>query len=204
MTDKPSISSTSLDRRGFLKSLSVVLGTAAASNVLAGEKLAMALAYHGEGTGKQTKLFNPVQKKTLFAICDAVLPKTDTPSATEVDCHGFAEHQLLHCYQTSEQQSCQSILDAIESYAKAQHQSSYATLSIEQQQAVLRQVEGLKGFSEQQKSQFTLLKSLIVFGYFTSEVGATVALNYLAVPGGFTGSLPHDESIKGWGSLSYY
>lgn len=204
MTDKNSSPSVSLDRRGFLKSLSALLGTAAATNVLAGDKLARALAYHGDGAGKQTKLFNPVQKKTLFAICDAVLPKTDTPSATEVDCHGFAEHQLLHCYQKSEQQSCQSILNDIETYARAQHKSSYATLATEEQQEVLRRAEGLKGFSEQQKSQFTLLKSLIVFGYFTSEVGATVALNYLAVPGGFTGSLPHDESIKGWGSLSYY
>ncbi|MDU0353713.1 hypothetical protein RS130_07055 [Paraglaciecola aquimarina] len=49
-----------------------------------------------------------------------------------------------------------------------------------------------------------MLKALIVFGYFTSEVGATQALNYQAVPGGFKGSIPCDENTKSWGSIDYY
>ena len=88
-----------LNRRTFLKGLSVALGSTVAANVMAGDKLAMALAYHGSASDKAANLFSPAQRKTLFAVCDAILPKTDTPSATQVDCHGFVEHQLVHCYQ---------------------------------------------------------------------------------------------------------
>ena len=73
---------------------------------------------------------------------------------------------------------------------------AFSALPVTQQQGLLRDVENLKGFSADQKAQFSLLKSLVVFGFFTSETGATVALNYLAVPGGFTGSLPYNEKYQ--------
>ena len=39
---------------------------------------------------------------------------------------------------------------------------------------------------------FTLLKSTILFGYFTSEIGATQALRYVPIPGHQTGELPYN------------
>jgi len=35
-------------------------------------------------------------------------------------------------------------------------------------------------------------------GYFTSEIGATKALRYVAVPGKFDGSYPYKKGDKAW------
>jgi len=72
------------------------------------------------------------------------------------------------------------------------------------QQAMLEQVEAQSGFSASQSQQFTLLKQLVGFGYFTSQVGATQALNYVAVPGSYKGSVPLEDGAKGEGALDYY
>jgi len=51
---------------------------------------------------------------------------------------------------------------------------------------------------------FRFLKSLVVFGYYTSEVGASKELKYLAFPGGFKGSVAYDSIGSSFGSYAYY
>jgi hypothetical protein len=43
-----------------------------------------------------------------------------------------------------------------------------------------------------------MLKELTLTGFFTSEVGATKALRYVAVPGKFEGSVPYTKGEKAW------
>jgi hypothetical protein len=45
---------------------------------------------------------------------------------------------------------------------------------------------------------YFLLKSLTLFGYFTSEPGATKALEYVAVPGKFEGVTEYKPGQKAW------
>ena len=60
------------------------------------------------------------------------------------------------------------------------------------------------GFNNEDKQNFKFVKTLLIYGYYTSEVGASKELAYLAIPGEFTGSVPYDSVAKGWGSMSYY
>jgi hypothetical protein len=45
---------------------------------------------------------------------------------------------------------------------------------------------------------FTLMKQLTLLGYFSSEVGATQALRYVAVPGKFEGCIDYKKGDKAW------
>ncbi|HEX5151751.1 MAG TPA: gluconate 2-dehydrogenase subunit 3 family protein [Parafilimonas sp.] len=45
---------------------------------------------------------------------------------------------------------------------------------------------------------FTMMKQLTVTGYFTSEVGATKALRYVAVPTKYEGCIPYKKGDKAW------
>ena len=47
-------------------------------------------------------------------------------------------------------------------------------------------------------SFFRILKDYTMVGYFLSEVGATQALAYERVPGGFQGDLPLKPNQKAW------
>ena len=45
---------------------------------------------------------------------------------------------------------------------------------------------------------FRMMKELTLTGYFTSEVGATKALRYVAVPGKYEGCIPYNKGDKAW------
>jgi len=45
---------------------------------------------------------------------------------------------------------------------------------------------------------FGMMKQLTVWGYFTSEPGATKALRYLPVPGHYEGCIPYKKGDKAW------
>ena len=45
---------------------------------------------------------------------------------------------------------------------------------------------------------FKMVKELTLLGFFTSEVGATKALRYVAVPGKYEGCIPYKKGDKAW------
>ena len=45
---------------------------------------------------------------------------------------------------------------------------------------------------------FTLLKQLTLYTFFTSQVGATKVLRYVAIPGYYNGELPYEKGDKAW------
>jgi hypothetical protein len=45
---------------------------------------------------------------------------------------------------------------------------------------------------------FRMMKELTLTGYFTSEVGATKALRYVAVPGKYEGCIDYKKGDKAW------
>ena len=70
---------------------------------------------------------------------------------------------------------------------------------------MLNQIEqGGASFKRKYRESFKQLKSLICFGYYTSKVGASQELRYLAVPGGYKGSIPYSSTDASWGSLGLF
>lgn len=190
-------------RRLFMQKMSAALGVATASTVLSTSAISSALAYDLQKGSelRAGKIFQQQHMMVLKHIVDAILPKTDTPSASDVDCHGFVDDQLFNCYTKQQQNSAKAIVSKI---ATTGVNGNFVNSSLNQQQQVLRDIESGKGYDKNDSEQFSQLKSLIVFGYFTSEIGATKALNYLTVPGGYKGSIKIDENTKAWGLYAYY
>jgi len=109
------------------------------------------------------------------------------------------------CYDKAIQQHGKDILAKIDQQSQTHFSKSFTELSTEQQTKLLVAIEQQDlAFTADDKQQFKGLKLLVVFGYFTTEVGATQALSYQAVPGGFKGSIPYDSIGKSYGSLAYY
>ena len=194
------------DRRIFMTKMAGLFGAATATTILSGCNITSAKQFADQRPHppSDNTLFSKHEMTLLYAICDTILPRTDTPSATELDCHNFVQYQLTQCHTQQQQQDCIAVINKIERIASQNKGNSFALLSIEQQQQLLVNVEKADSFNDQDKNQFHFLKALIVFGYFTTEIGATQALSYQAVPGGFKGSIPADKKTKSWGSLVYY
>ncbi|WP_086931742.1 gluconate 2-dehydrogenase subunit 3 family protein [Agarilytica rhodophyticola] len=193
-------------KREFLYRLGKLVGTATAVSLVGGCGLSEAARYRQGLVADEDKgqVFNQSERAILHSVCDAILPETDTPSASQLDCHGFIEHQLAHCHPIEQQNNCRSILRKIQRCSRRQHSNDFVNLSQDQQQNLLRDVENKKGFRASDKSKFQFLKALLIYGYFTSEIGASKVLKYEAIPDGFKGSIPYREGDKTWGSLGFY
>ncbi len=193
-------------RRDFLRNITTIVGGAAATTLLAGNAIAVAMAYTPSigGVVKAGKIFSLAQMQWLRQICDIVIPKTQTPSAADIDTHGFIDNQLFHCFDEEKQNEIFTVLNLVNQQALARYQQSFEQLSHDDKFALLTDIDsGQKEFSRAQRGQFKALKALICFGYYTSEVGASQELVYQAFPGGFKGSIPYKPADKAWGSLGF-
>ena len=202
---------TNESRRKFLRGLSLLVGSTVATALVSGNSLSVAMAHSlnpvsvGNDLLSNGKIFSLSQLKKLKSICAIVIPKTDTLGAAEVNTHGFIDNQLFHCYEQAEQEKMIQLLTLIDAVAKDSFSQSFTELSQDQQFKLLTELDLGKGnFDKNQRADFKSLKKLICFGYYTSEVGASQELRYLAVPGGYKGSIPYNNSDASWGSQGLY
>lgn len=195
---------TNIDRRSFLKTLTKVIGASAGASVLTLSSLNSALAYERSNEISQGKVFSLEQMKTLASICQTTIPKTDTPGAADLDCHGFIDNQMHNVHTKEEQSKLLSLLQEIDKVAVNKLGTMFADLTGKQKEECLIQMEKGHWASGETVEQLKQLKSLIVFGYFTSEIGATQVLVYQPVPGGYKGSIPVTPDTKNYSSLAFY
>ncbi|CAD5287587.1 conserved exported hypothetical protein [Alteromonas sp. 38] len=194
-----------MNRRDLIKNLATICGVAAANSMVSMPALASAKAFGEKQSGKSPTLFSGDNLAILRQICALTIPATDTPGAAEVNCHLFIDHQLSTVYSSEQQQSAINVMSAIDLASEEINKQSFVNADKTSQLALLSMLEASKApFSETLRSDFKTIKGLIVFGYYTSQIGATKELTYLAVPGGFKGSVPLTAVGSAFSSKAYY
>lgn len=194
--------SADLNRRHFLANLGGALGAYGATRVLSTASLGVALSYPRDVQAAPARaLLSATQMHCLHALCAQVIPATNTPGAAEENCHGVIDQLLSQCYDKADQQLVLTLLDQLDSVSQARYQSVYGSATLDQQQALLALLDARQApFAS---LDFSLLKSLIVFSFFTSKAGASVVLKYQPIPGGFS-VIPYRDGDRAWGSHARY
>ena len=146
-----------------------------------------------------TKFFTPEQLQMTGVIADLIIPTTDTPGALAVNVHGFLDVYLAECVSKNDQEKFLNGLKKINSVTASKFRKPFLSCTQKQQTQLLTAIEKSDlGFTPDDKGFFTQFKSLTLFGYYTSEVGATQELAYLAIPGGYQGNFPFAKVGKAW------
>ena len=188
-------------RRQFIRGFGLMVGGGVASTLLTAHSISFAMAYSPQANSEaQTgAIFDSSQLRLLKQICALIIPTTDTPGAADVDVHGFIDHQLYHCHNQQQQQQVVQLLQLLQQSSQSRYQNRFKLLTIDQQVQLLTDMEqGQEEFEQQHRKDFKFLKTLICFGYYTSEVGASEELRFLPVPGGFKGSIPYQLNDRSW------
>jgi Gluconate 2-dehydrogenase subunit 3 len=158
-------------------------------------------------------------------IAEIIIPKTTTAGAKEAGVGPFIEKMLADCYTSAQQKHFLAGLETVEAEAQKANGKKFLECTKEQQIALLKQSEqaakdeaskneaeakkitdtetGLTKEAGKKKDSpptpfFKLAKELTLFGYFTSEKGATESLAYLAVPGRYEGCVKLTPGQKAW------
>ncbi len=123
------------------------------------------------------------QAALVTAIADQIIPRTDTPGASDVGVTAFIDHLLAHWYEDDARDHFITGLAAIERRAGGR----YLDLAPERQVAFLTLLDGVKGEPGSAESAFAMLKSLTVYGYFTAEKVVKEVTKEPIIPGRFDG-----------------
>lgn len=145
----------------------------------------------------------------LDDIAETILPRTTTPGAKDAGVGAFMATFVTDCYTARQQAAFRTGLVAVETRAGGR----FASLAPQARTELLRALDaeakahrvevtetGTAEDGDAVPHYFTMLKQLAIFGFFTSKVGATEVLRYVAVPGRYDGDLAYTPGTPAWGT----
>jgi hypothetical protein len=154
--------------------------------------------------------FSADQKSLVSEISEIIIPKTDTPGAKDAMVGDFIEMMLKDCYAAKDQDRFAEGLKELaeKNFLKASPAEQTTILTDMEKNAkeeIAKAGEEKKKYTEAGKEYtdagvpfFRLIKELTLLGYFSSEEGATKALEYVPVPGRYDGCIDLTPGQKAW------
>lgn len=140
------------------------------------------------------RTLNAHQDATIKTMAELILPRTDTPGATDVGTSEFIDLMLTEWYDDEDRTRFLDGLAEVDLRAKALFGRSFVEGASEQQAAVLtwlgqkmtedaevapRPRRGSRGVS---RNFYSIFRSLTLTAYYTSEAGATQELHFQMIP----------------------
>ena len=174
-----------MNRRETIQKLTLLFGGTISS------QLTSALMGQVTHTGTSVPV-DEAEQRLLADVADIIIPTTDTPGAKAAGVDQFIIRVMRDCYVKKDQEDFYQGLAELDAKSKTAHGKGFCELE------EAAKIGIVKESAAKQKAFFKVLKELTVAGYFTSEIGATQALEYLPVPGQFLGAVPMKPGQKAW------
>ncbi|MEG0185718.1 MAG: gluconate 2-dehydrogenase subunit 3 family protein [Stenotrophomonas sp.] len=189
-----------MDRRELLKMIFAATGAA---------MVGLPALAQGQAPAAAKNLFSALDVGMLDEIADTILPRTKTPGAKDAGAGVFMAQFVTDCYTARQQATFRAGLTAIDKRAGGRFVSLAAPARAELLRALDAEAKahtvevtetGTAEEGEAMPHYFTMIKQLAIFGFFTSKVGATEVLRYVAVPGRYDGDLAYVPGTPAWGT----
>ena len=177
-------------RRAAIKSAVALLGGTLTAMQL--DLLSNSYASSDEALSK--RFFTSDQFKIISRIADLIIPETDTPGALGVGAPNFIDMMLADWASSNRQLDFVKGLDEINLRAKDSLSKSFLACSAEQQELILREIDKEYFNKDLNNLYFGMIKKMVLFAYYSSEVGATLELNFQRIPGDYLPCVPLSEN----------
>lgn len=187
-----------MNRRDVLKYTSLSFGylatAGAVSALVSGCKVEPKIDF-------EPKFFSLDEASTVRTIVDAIFPKTETPSASEVGVVEFTDSMLGEVAGEEEKGLFKQGLQLLNEAAQAKGGKIFNDLDAAAQVELLKEID-TNAYSEEENAQdkglsqfWRGVKGNTYFGYFNSETIGKDVLAYAPVPGPYEGCT--DISVSG-------
>ena len=174
---------------------------------------------------KTTRDASPETVAFLNEVGETVLPQTKTPGAKAANVGAFMVTYVNDCYEEKDQNVFWEGIDKINDACKKMHDHGFMHATPQQRTEVITAIDkeakdnqkkkgefdkeqsaeaerakaqGVKDFvkKEMPVHYFTLMKQLIILGFFTSKEGMQQAMNFLPVPGKWEACIDYKKGDK--------
>ena len=184
--------SEDLTRREAVQHLTVLLGYTMSSSTIAA--LLSGCQGAAVATGWAPKVLTPSQLELLTVVVDRILPRTDTPGASDVGVPAFIDLLLAEWAEDGQRSRVLRGLDELgPGFLTSDEAGQTALLTRLDTEAVQARQDDVNPLPF-----FATVKEWTLAGYYTSEIGATQELQWLAVPGRYDADVPLNEVGRTW------
>lgn len=141
--------------------------------------------------------FTPEQFTLVALLADTILPRTDSPSATDVKVHITLDSMLGEVFDSRYQTTFKTQWSALETYL---NQQEFLQRTPAAQVEMLQTLELSKSDDTAvAKKALVEFKQQVIAYYLTTETVAKTFLNYLPIPGAYKPCIALDEvNNKAW------
>jgi gluconate 2-dehydrogenase gamma chain len=197
-----------MDRRELLKQVAFIMGGVISAPAIVGVLSGCSPKHDANTRGSwKPQFLNEAQAAVVTAVAEIIIPRTDTPGASDLGVPAFIDVMLKDVYPAEDQRRFLSGLQEIDSEAVQLKGKSFVALQVKDQEELVRKRHEAAVKTEREMRATSqshlnrpfvmMMKELTLLGYFTSQPGATTVLQYSAVPGAFHGCIPLKEAGNG-------
>ena len=141
-------------------------------------------------------------------VAETILPKTNTPGAKDAEVGKFMALYSTDCYSNNELQLLKEGITDLNKKSSEMNREFFVYATAAQKQKVLEEADAeAKKYNEEKEHSkkkvmaphyFTLMKQMILLGFFTSKPGASEVLRYIPVPGKYQGCIDYKKGETSW------
>jgi Gluconate 2-dehydrogenase subunit 3 len=157
----------------------------------------------------------------LDEVGETILPRTKTPGAKDAAIGQFMKTIVTDCYHPADQQIFKEGIEELKKRCLREFGKVFTGCTTEQRTALIKQIDEeakrynkkrleaetirknrtkgtLEYFNREEMPAhwFILVKQLTLWGFFTSEAGASQALRYVPVPGRYDGDVEYKKGDR--------
>lgn len=189
-----------LTRREALKRAAWLLGSSMGASQLSGflgRSAAAAVA------GDPPAFLDPDQFELVEHIVNVMIPETDTPGAHAAGVHHFIDLMLSEWASPERRERYVEGLDSLGTRLDDAAGDPFASLDTRQQLNALSAVDADAFASPGSNAFYLEFKKMVLFAYYSSEVGATEELAYQRLTGVYEPCLIADDDTRAWFHLGF-
>lgn len=191
-----------MNRREAIRQTALLMGYAVSASAAAGVMAGCEVEQKENWT---PKYISSEEASLIAEISERIIPRTDTPGAKDVGVHKFIDIMLGEYLKPKEVEAFKAGLADVERRCRETYSKAFVDVSDREKDAIISTLASeaeakmkamgpLNRDSKMPKDFFIMAKELSLLGYFSSEKVGKEVLNYLPVPGGYSGCIPLSET----------
>lgn len=149
--------------------------------------------------------FDPDVVSLLDEVGETILPTTASSPGAKASAIGeFMKVMVTDCYEEKDQDIFMEGIGLLNKASDDKFGKEFMGLSEQEKHDLIVQIDKeAKAYNDTKTESdpehyFTMMKQLTIWGYFSSEVGATKALRYIETPGRYEGCMDYTKGDKAW------
>jgi hypothetical protein len=152
-------------------------------------------------------VFSPGDVALFDEVAETILPRTDTPGAKDAGVGAFMAMYSQACYEPGQLAILKAGVGALDAEMRKRYGVDFLHAAHAQRTTALLEIDreahryaltAGRDKDGEAPHYFTLMKQLTLYGFFTSEPGATKVARYRPIPGKYKGVVDYKPGEAFW------